>query len=54
MKKEIEEKLKYYEAQLPALTDRFLNYMKRNDRDNLIRCKTKVEIYKEVLLLIKK
>ena len=51
MKKQIEEKLKYYENQIPSLTDRFLNYMKRGDRDALIRVRTRVQVYKELLFI---
>lgn len=49
MKKEIEEKLKYYENQVVNNTDRFLYSNLRKDRDILVKNRERVKVYKEIL-----
>lgn len=52
MKKQIQDKIRYYETQQNKFLEKYLESNLRRDRDTLMRVRTKVQVYKEVLTLI--
>jgi hypothetical protein len=53
MKEILEKRLKYADSVLKSSLSTFLNTNKRVDRDKVIKIRTKIEVYEELLKEIK-
>lgn len=54
MKKEkVLSKINYYEKQKENALERYIDSNARKDRDSVIKCRTELKVWKEVLSMIK-
>lgn len=49
MRRKILDKLRYYQAQEGKFVDKYLETTRRQDRDTLLRVRTRLSVYREVL-----
>jgi len=55
IRKELDKKRKYNETQYQAAVGKWVSgNLKRNDRDMAIRCRTRADVYQEVIELLDK
>ena len=55
IRKELDKKRKYNEAQYQTAVGKWISgNLKRNDRDMAIRCRTRADVYQEVIELLDK